>query len=349
MGKTYHENTSHRESLRVCGGPQNRCCATSWCSRVPLSPPSVSRDAAESQRMKLALTRWKGWMCVVALLSGQIARVDAAPDKSAVDLISADVQQVCSQPAAAGNHWTVTGTGTGNVGVQIKSMAGATGKLNFTGDEWSGIQRVLAADQAGDNDSYRRCVQALTPLFLAKIPAALRDQSDVARQLRAFLAAKQLAVPGSSYGDAALISQYGVSPQSNGYNLSYPVLSGTYRALTSDISSPIGHFSRIFAEQNGSLVGVLIVETCAGGGTVICANNYADWKSSLESIVGNLQESKQTLGGGPGGGPFANQSGSTHTQLIAYDDPWRVYIDRMDSASGGPTAITLVVASLPPR
>jgi len=349
MGKTYHENTSHRESLRVCGGPQNRCCAISWCSRVPLSPPPVSRDAAESQRMKLALTRWKGWMCVVALLSGLVARVDAASDKSAVDLISADVQQVCSQPAAAGNHWTVTGTGTGNVGVQIKSMAGATGKLNFTGEEWSGIQRVLAADQAGDNESYRRCVQALTPLFLAKIPAALRDPSDVARQLRAFLAAKQLAVPGSSYGDAALISQYGVSPQSNGYNLSYPVLSGTYRALTSDNSSPIGHFSRIFAEQNGSLVGVLIVETCAGGGTVICAHNYADWKSSLESIVGNLQESKQTLGGGPGGGPFANQSGSTLTQLIAYDDPWRVYIDRMDSASGGPTAITLVVASLPPR
>jgi hypothetical protein len=56
--------------------------------------------------MKLALTRWKGWMCVVALLSGLVARVDAAPDKSAVDLISADVQQVCSQPAAAGNHWT---------------------------------------------------------------------------------------------------------------------------------------------------------------------------------------------------------------------------------------------------
>jgi hypothetical protein len=129
--------------------------------------------------------------------------------------------------------------------------------------------------------------------------------------------------------------------------LSYPLLSGTYRALTSENGSPIGHFSRIFAEQNGSLVGVLIVATCAGNSTVICAHNYADWKSSLESIVGNLQESKQTLGGGPGGGPFANQNGSTLTQLIAYDDPWRVYIDRMDPASGGPTAITLIVASLP--
>ena len=349
MRKTYHENTSRRESLRGCGGPKNRCYAISGCSRVPLSPPHVSRDGAESQPMKLTLTKWKCWMCVVALLSGLVPMVDAAPDNSAVDLISADVQQVCSQPAAAGNHWTVMGMGTGNVGVQIKSIAGATGKLNFTGEEWSGIQRVLAADQAGDNESYRRCVQALTPLFLAKIPAALRDPSDVARQLRAFLAAKQLAVPGSSYGDAALISQYGVSPQSNGFNLSYPALTGTYRVLTSDNSSPIGHFSRIFAEQNGSLVGVLIVETCAGGGTVICAHNYADWKASIESIVGNLQESKQTFGGGPGGGPFANQSGSTLTQLIAYDDPWRVYIDRMDSASAGPTAITLIVASDPPQ
>ena len=252
-------------------------------------PPPVSRDASESQRMKLALTRWNGWMCVVALLPGLVARVDAATGPSAVDAVSADVQQVCTQPAAAGDHWRVTGTGTGNVGVQIKSMAGATGTLNFTGEEWSGIQRVLAADQAGDNESYRRCVQALTPLFLAKVPAALRDPSDVARRLRAFLAAKQLAVPGSSYGDAALISQYGVSPQSNAINLSYPALSGTYRALTSENGSPIGHFSRIFAEQNGSLVGVLIVETCAGNATVICAHNYADWKSSLESIEANTR------------------------------------------------------------
>jgi hypothetical protein len=299
--------------------------------------------------MKLALTRWSFWMCVVTLLPGPVGGGAAASDAGAVDAVSADVQQVCTQPAAAGNHWTVTGAGTGNVGVQIKSMAGATGTLNFTGEEWSGIQRVLAADQAGDNDSYRRCVQALTPLFLAKVPAGLRNPSDVARRLRAFLAAKQLAVPGSSYADAALISQYGVSLQSNRFALSYPVLSGNYRAFTSENGSPIGHFSRIFAEQNGSLVGVLIVATCAGNATLVCAHNYADWKSSLELIVGSLQESKQTLGGGPGGGPFANQNGSTLTQLIAYDEPWRVYIDRMDPASGGPTAITLVVASLPPQ
>jgi hypothetical protein len=201
-------------------------------------------------------------------------------------------------------------------------------------------------DKLIPNSSPASPPKAATP-DSANAPVALRDPSNVARRLRAFLAAKQLAIPGLPYSDAALISQYGVSPQSNGSSMSYPVLIGNYRVLTSETGSPIAHFSRIFAEQNGSLAGVLIVATCAGNATVMCADNYAEWKSSIESIMGNLQESKQTLGGGPGGGPFADQNGSTLKRLIAYDDPWRVYIDRMDPASGGPTAITLIVASLP--
>jgi hypothetical protein len=285
------------------------------------------------------------WGCKVAALllllpaSGYGATIS-------MDAVSADVQQVCTQPATQGQHWTVTGTATGTVGVQINSLASSSGTLSFTGDQWSGVQRVLAADQAGDNENYRRCVEALTPLFLAKIPAALRDPAEVERKLRAFLAAKQLAVPGQAYGDAELASQYGVRPMPTGLNVSNPVLNGNYRGLSvQDSNSPIGSFSRLFAEQNGTLVGVMIVETCAGNAALICANNYADWKSSIEPIVGSLQESKLNLAFGAGGGPFAN-SGGTLTKSIAYDNPWRVYLDRVDpSSGGGPTAITLLVAN----
>jgi hypothetical protein len=277
-----------------------------------------------------------------ATLLGILATRIVIADTVTVAAVTADVQQVCTQPATQGQHWTVTGTANGSVGVQIKSLANAAGALSFTGNEWSGVQQVLAADQAGDNDSYRRCVEALTPLFLAKVP---RDPAGVERKLRAFLAAKQLAVPGGAYGDAELGSQYGARLMPNGLNLSNPVLNGTYRALSAlDSNSPnIGSFSRIFVEQNGALIGVMIVETCVGNAAVICSNNYADWKSSIQGIVGALQESKQNLDFGPGG-PFSN-SGGTLTKSIAYDDPWRVYVDRLDpSSGGGPTAVTLVVA-----
>ena len=55
---------------------------------------------------------------------------------------------------------------------KLLKLASVKGNLQFTKEEWSGIQRVLAADQAGDNDSYRKCVQALVPQFLAKVPNA---------------------------------------------------------------------------------------------------------------------------------------------------------------------------------
>ncbi len=265
-------------------------------------------------------------------------------DTTPVDAVAADVKQVCTQPATQGQHWTVTGNATGNVGLQIKSLAGATGELAFTKEEWSGIQQVLAKDQAGDNESYRDCVKQLTPSFLVKVPIPLGTPGDIDRRLRGFLAAKQLAVPGASYGDADLVSEFGVQPLLGGINLSYPILNGSYRALRADIASPIGHFSRIFVEQNGALIGVVISQTCMGNATVVCSNNYTDWKSSIGQILGSFQESQQNLAGGPAAGPFAN-TGGTLTQSIVYDHPWRVYLDRLDPPAGGPTAITLIVAS----
>lgn len=266
------------------------------------------------------------------------------PDSTTLDAVSADVQQVCTQPATAGQHWAVTGTASGNVGLQIRSLAGTAGTLSFSNEEWSGIQRVLASDQAGDNDSYRRCVEQLTPLFLAKVPPALSRRSDLDRRLRGFLAANQLPAPGTTYGDAELSSQFGVRLLPSPVSLGYPVLNGSFRALSADINSPIGHSSRIFVEQDGSLVGVLIVQTCAANATIVCANSYSDWKASIGSIVGNMQETQQRLDFSLAGGPFSG-GGGTLTKSISYDDPWRVYFDRLDPSNGGPTAITLIIAS----
>jgi hypothetical protein len=113
------------------------------------------------------------YLCValvsLSLTVWQFANADADP--AALAAVTNDVKEVCTQPATQGQHWSVTGGLNADAGIQVKllKLASIGGNLQFTKEEWSGIQRVLAADQAGDNESYRRCVQALVPQFLAKV------------------------------------------------------------------------------------------------------------------------------------------------------------------------------------
>lgn len=112
--------------------------------------------------VSLALISMPYMVCPLAL---------ADTDPAVLSAVTADVKQVCTQPQTQGEHWSVNGGVNGEAGVQLKllKLASLKGDLQFTKEEWSGIQRVLAADQAGDNDSYRKCVQALVPQFLAKV------------------------------------------------------------------------------------------------------------------------------------------------------------------------------------
>jgi hypothetical protein len=106
----------------------------------------------------------------LVLCQGAIADADPA----VLAAVTKDVKEVCTQPATQGEHWSINGGVKGDAGIQLKllKLASITGDLKFTKEEWSGIQQVLAKDQAGDNDSYRKCVQALVPQFLAKVGSA---------------------------------------------------------------------------------------------------------------------------------------------------------------------------------
>jgi hypothetical protein len=103
-----------------------------------------------------------------------LCQVALADDSAMLAAVTKDVKEVCTQPQTQGEHWSVSGGADADAGIQIKllKLASIRGNLQFTKEEWSGIQRVLAADQAGDNDSYRKCVQALVPQFLAKVGSA---------------------------------------------------------------------------------------------------------------------------------------------------------------------------------
>jgi hypothetical protein len=86
-----------------------------------------------------------------------------------------DVKEVCTQPATAGSHWVVQGTtnagGDVTVDVQALRSANLTGELSFTGEEWRGIQQVLAEHQADDNKDYRGCVREIAAIMMDKLHA----------------------------------------------------------------------------------------------------------------------------------------------------------------------------------
>lgn len=160
-------------------------------------------------------------------------------------------------------------------------------------------------------------------------------------RILSFLRAKDLAIPGLSYSNSALMSTFGVSPQPYMMNLSNPILSGSFQILMNESNTQMGRYAKTFLLRNGQLIGALVSQTCVANAGSACMYNYNDWVSWIRSTEGNLQESRLALGGG-GSGPFQQQSALT--QSYVYDGQWRLYVDRMDNVgSSVPAAITLLI------
>jgi hypothetical protein len=91
----------------------------------------------------------------------------------ALDKVTENVQAVCLSPSQQGKYWTVTAKGGAEANGSIRLItAGINGEATFTKGEWDGVQQVLKDHQAGDNESYRKCAEKLTPLFLEKFATA---------------------------------------------------------------------------------------------------------------------------------------------------------------------------------
>lgn len=84
------------------------------------------------------------------------------------DTTMAMIQELCGL-AQKGNYSTshIKTTGGVNGGVKLIS-ANLKGEWTMTQGEWSGVQQVLKAHQAGDNRSYRACVKDSLPYFKTK-------------------------------------------------------------------------------------------------------------------------------------------------------------------------------------
>jgi len=107
----------------------------------------------------------------------------AGTSADAIDAVTKDIQAVCTQPATQGEHWKITGDATAEAGINLKllKVPSIKGSLHFSKDEWKGVQQVLSADQARDNESYRQCARELAPKFLEKIPPPPRTTLNCSR------------------------------------------------------------------------------------------------------------------------------------------------------------------------
>ena len=105
------------------------------------------------------MKKWAGFVLGLVLSSSVLA----------LDKVTENVQAVCLSPSQQGNYWNVTAKGDINAEGLVRVIAlGINGEAIFTKGEWEGIQQVLKEHQAGDNDSYRKCAEKLTPIFLEK-------------------------------------------------------------------------------------------------------------------------------------------------------------------------------------
>jgi hypothetical protein len=97
----------------------------------------------------------------------------------ALDKVTENVQAVCLSPSQQGSYWNVSAKGGVNAeGLVRVIVLGINGEATFTKGEWEGVQQVLKEHQAGDNDSYRKCAEKLTPIFLEKFAPVSSNSHD---------------------------------------------------------------------------------------------------------------------------------------------------------------------------
>jgi hypothetical protein len=158
------------------------------------------------------------------------------------------------------------------------------------------------------------------------------------QRIEGFLNAKHLPIPGGSYSDGDLISQYGVGHPSP-MNLSFDVLSGNFSGMSLRRSTPIGDFTTIVVRNGTETTAVVAMQSCAGKPTIACENNFTDWSGAIQNIEGSQIQTSELQIGSPGPGPFPP---GKLRKLYAYDGQWSFYVDRVDAGSG-PTIISLVI------
>ncbi|VAX01002.1 hypothetical protein MNBD_GAMMA20-1539 [hydrothermal vent metagenome] len=111
----------------------------------------------------------------VTIFSLSVLPAFAANDTEALSQIAENLKQVCDKPENAGNYWDIRAKGNGGAEIKLKlADIGMTGEATFSKAEWHDIQKTVE-----DNNDYRNCVKALSPIFIEKFSGLVSEKFTV--------------------------------------------------------------------------------------------------------------------------------------------------------------------------
>lgn len=108
------------------------------------------------------------------LVLGPLLALPAAPLAAQETVAEAMemVRDTCQTAKDEGSFSSLTAKGQveGNIRVKLVGKLGADAFIEMSEEEWTSIRQVVRTDQLADNQDYRDCVKALTPVVLDKMP-----------------------------------------------------------------------------------------------------------------------------------------------------------------------------------
>ncbi|WP_020558267.1 hypothetical protein [Thiofilum flexile] len=87
--------------------------------------------------------------------------------------INTIVSEICLSPSTEGKYWRLDTDG--RVGAKISIFGEVEGNINLTQEEWNGIRNLKSEDQVNRENSYRVCVQYMTPLLLERLVKSSKE------------------------------------------------------------------------------------------------------------------------------------------------------------------------------
>lgn len=121
-----------------------------------------------------------------------IAYADAFQD------LTVNIRSVCMAPDQKGKYWNIVSEGDAKIKIGLLGTNASIGG-DISAGEWDGIQKVLKEQQAADNEDYRDCVRAITPIFLKNFTLSEEEKSPVLVEENNF----QLNIKNYEEGDVA--------------------------------------------------------------------------------------------------------------------------------------------------
>ena len=108
------------------------------------------------------------------------ARANADDVDARTRAVTNAIQAVCRAPGTQGTQWMALINPDGSIGLNLMAI---DGQLHFSREEWTGVQRILAAQQGKEGEGYRKCSTQLLNLFQSKMAPASKTTAELSSKV----------------------------------------------------------------------------------------------------------------------------------------------------------------------